>query len=837
MANAGRPSAVPPVQSPPPLQQQTSPAGPPRLSALQAPGPSLSSKLTFGHWSISSAGYRKLPDDELPVQPRSSILLPHLQQSEKKFFELVAANEVPPVIEFLQQNEGFNVNCVNFQGVSALHIALQNRSESMVEFLVSQPNIDIGDCVLHAVRDNLIKILQMLLDKLQETAPGLEFVGVTHSSDFPDHVTPLILAAQCGHFEIIELLIERGHKIAKPHPPDCKCGECMMHLQHDDLLHGETLRLNLYRAITNPAYICHSTHDPILTSFELSRELTQCSFMVPEFRVAYQELAQEISAFAVELIACCRSTEEMDLILRQKSGISASGVLYPRLLLAMNYKQKGFVSHPNTQQMIEATWHGDWYEWKYKHGLIRCIYPLIRLVLLPFIAILCLLMPRHSWVKHWAIPLNKMITHNASYFLFLIVLLIESNLDKTGQRRGPPNSGLEPLIILYVVGHVWGSFRLCMMQGPKRHFKIMWNSYDVIMYVLFALTFVFWLASYMDVKQNGQADLERKYWHHLDPELIAEGCFAIAVIMSYFRLLYLCRLNYYLGPLQISLGKMSADIAKYLVIFTLILISFSAGMCRFYQYYDGMVKIGDNGVSTSQNSSFVNFSAALKIFFWAIFCMAPLEAADVVIENLPGEKEKTTITNHHEFTEAIGYMVYGTFEVLIVIMLLNMLIATISNTYQRVTDNVDVEWTFGKTDLYIEYMLQTTLPPPLNLIPTAQGISSCIEWLQVASKNPPGKVARCTPSNCCYIESELDEHIARDFPILMSQLVQRYFREKDSNVDTSGDDIDILKNELAELKQYIKEALEGRGTHAPTPNELPRQNQAPPRQSQAPPAT
>lgn len=39
------------------------------------------------------------------------------------------------------------------------------------------------------------------------------------------------------------------------------------------------------------------------------------------------------------------------------------------------------------------------------------------------------------------------------------------------------------------------------------------------------------------------------------------------------------------------------------------------------------------------------------------------------------------------------------FEVMSVIVVLNMLIATMSNTFQRVNDNVDIEWTFGKTEV------------------------------------------------------------------------------------------------------------------------------------------
>lgn len=96
----------------------------------------------------------------------------------------------------------------------------------MVQFLLSQETIDVGDSALHAVRENLSNVLEMILNHLESVAPGLEFAGYTQSSDFADHITPLILAAQCGHYEIIEMLIERGHRINKPHLPNCVCEKC-----------------------------------------------------------------------------------------------------------------------------------------------------------------------------------------------------------------------------------------------------------------------------------------------------------------------------------------------------------------------------------------------------------------------------------------------------------------------------------------------------------------------------------------------------------------------------------------------------------------------------------
>lgn len=77
--------------------------------------------------------------------------------------------------------------------------------------------------------------------------------------------------------------------------------------------------------------------------------------------------------------------------------------------------------------------------------------------------------------------------------------------------------------------------------------------FDTIMLTLFGLTIVFWIASLVDITANDDIDLPRKYWNSLDPELIAEGLFAAAVVMAYFRLNLFLSLNYHLGPLQVFL--------------------------------------------------------------------------------------------------------------------------------------------------------------------------------------------------------------------------------------------------------------------------------------------
>lgn len=55
------------------------------------------------------------------------------------------------------------------------------------------------------------------------------------------------------------------------------------------------------------------------------------------------------------LIGCCRTSEEVEFVLKQTTGcLGRRHFVLPRLLMAVDYKQKEFVAHPNTQQVLKC---------------------------------------------------------------------------------------------------------------------------------------------------------------------------------------------------------------------------------------------------------------------------------------------------------------------------------------------------------------------------------------------------------------------------------------------------------------------------------------------------
>ena len=153
----------------------------------------------------------------------------------------------------------------------------------MVELLLDRSNLsNIYEALLQAISAGHEQIAESILKhpKYQGMKKEHKHFGETdhffntasEDSPFSSDITPLILAAERNQFEIVQLLLLRGETIRKPHHYYCNCQECSNKLEYDQLRLAKT-RLNAYKGLSSGAYISLSSKDPILTAFELAREL------------------------------------------------------------------------------------------------------------------------------------------------------------------------------------------------------------------------------------------------------------------------------------------------------------------------------------------------------------------------------------------------------------------------------------------------------------------------------------------------------------------------------------------------------------------------------------
>ncbi|KAG9478462.1 hypothetical protein GDO78_013475 [Eleutherodactylus coqui] len=495
----------------------------------------------------------------------------------------------------------------------------------------------------------------------------------TQFSEFTPDITPIMLAAHTNNYEIIKLLVQRRVTIPRPHQIRCNCVECVSSSEVDSLRHSRS-RLNIYKALASPSLIALSSEDPILTAFRLGWELKELSKVENEFKAEYEELSQQCKRFAKDLLDQARSSRELEIILNHRDDQSEE--LDPqkchdlaKLKVAIKYHQKEFVAQPNCQQLLATLWYDGFPGWRRKHWAVKLLTCITIGLLFPVLSLAYLIAPKSRLGLFIKKPFIKFICHTGSYLTFLFLLLLASqHIVRTDlHMQGPPPTVVEWMILPWYNG-----------SRPREEWDM---------------------------------------WH---PTLIAEALFAISNILSSLRLISLFTANSHLGPLQISLGRMLLDILKFLFIYCLVLLAFANGLNQLYFYYETSASEEPNNCKgircEKQNNAFSTLFETLQSLFWSVFGLLNLYV--------------TNVKARHEFTEFVGATMFGTYNVISLVVLLNMLIAMMNNSYQLIADHADIEWKFARTKLWMSYFDEGgTLPPPFNIIASPKSIWYLCKWI------------------------------------------------------------------------------------------------------------
>ncbi|NP_001166533.1 short transient receptor potential channel 4 isoform X3 [Cavia porcellus] len=645
-----------------------------------------------------------------------------LSPSEKAYLNAVEKGDYASVKKSLEEAEIYfkiNINCIDPLGRTALLIAIENENLELIELLLSF-NVYVGDALLHAIRKEVVGAVELLLNHKKPSGEKQvpPILLDKQFSEFTPDITPIILAAHTNNYEIIKLLVQKGVSVPRPHEVRCNCVECVSSSDVDSLRHSRS-RLNIYKALASPSLIALSSEDPFLTAFQLSWELQELSKVENEFKSEYEELSRQCKQFAKDLLDQTRSSRELEIILNYRDDNSLleeqSGNDLARLKLAIKYRQKEFVAQPNCQQLLASRWYDEFPGWRRRHWAVKMVTCFIIGLLFPVFSMCYLIAPKSPLGLFIRKPFIKFICHTASYLTFLFLLLLASqHIDRSDlNRQGPPPTIVEWMILPWVLGFIWGEIKQMWDGGLQDYIHDWWNLMDFVMNSLYLATISLKIVAF--VKYS--ALHPRESWDMWHPTLVAEALFAIANIFSSLRLISLFTANSHLGPLQISLGRMLLDILKFLFIYCLVLLAFANGLNQLYFYYEETKGLSCKGIRCEkQNNAFSTLFETLQSLFWSIFGLINLYV--------------TNVKAQHEFTEFVGATMFGTYNVISLVVLLNMLIAMMNNSYQLIADHADIEWKFARTKLWMSYFEEGgTLPTPFNVIPSPKSLWYLIKWI------------------------------------------------------------------------------------------------------------
>ncbi|XP_032631991.1 short transient receptor potential channel 7 isoform X1 [Chelonoidis abingdonii] len=777
-----------------------------------------------------------------------------LTMEEERFLDSAEYGNIPVVRKMLEESKTLNFNCVDYMGQNALQLAVGNEHLEVTELLLKKENLArVGDALLLAISKGYVRIVEAILNHpafaqgqrltlspLEQELRDDDFYAYDEDGTrFSHDITPIILAAHCQEYEIVHILLLKGARIERPHDYFCKCNECAEKQRKDSFSHSRS-RMNAYKGLASAAYLSLSSEDPVLTALELSNELARLANIETEFKNDYRKLSMQCKDFVVGVLDLCRDTEEVEAILNGDVNIK----VWPehhrpslsRIKLAIKYEVKKFVAHPNCQQQLLTMWYENLSGLRQQSIAVKFLAVFGVSIGLPFLAIAYWIAPCSKLGRILRSPFMKFVAHAVSFTIFLGLLVVNAS-DRFEGVKNLPNetitdhpkqifrvkttqfSWTELLIMKWVLGMIWSECKEIWEEGPREYVMHLWNLLDFGMLSIFVASFTARFMAFLKATEAQQYvdhyvqddDLSnvtlppeiayftyaRNKWLPSDPQIISEGLYAIAVVLSFSRIAYILPANESFGPLQISLGRTVKDIFKFMVIFIMVFVAFMIGMFNLYSYYLG----------AKYNPAFTTVEESFKTLFWSIFGLS--EVISVVLKY------------DHKFIENIGYVLYGVYNVTMVVVLLNMLIAMINNSYQEIEEDADVEWKFARAKLWLSYFDEgRTLPAPFNLVPSPKSFYYLIMRIKMCLI----KLCKSKAKNC---ENDLEMGMlnsklrkvrfqsrarnSENFTVkkaynkptryqkIMKRLIKRYVLK--AQVDRENDEVN--EGELKEIKQDI----------------------------------
>ena len=199
--------------------------------------------------------------------------------------------------------------------------------------------------------------------------------------------------------------------------------------------------------------------------------------------------------------------------------------------------------------------------------------------------------------------------------------------------------------------------------------------------------------------------------------------------------------------------------------------------------------------------SLAHVKTLFSSMFWRVFDPGEPDLASIMnVTNVEGKEEKFLSL---EFSHFMGLALWAIYQAVIVILLINILIAMMNNTFTKVSEHADLHWKYSKSFYQVQFLApRAVLPPPFRLF---YYFAKLMRWLKQF----------CANSKMDVVNGEEDKD--QKYLKLLLKLVrikQHSDFEKSIQDDFSdlrqdiqnivGDKQKSLQQEVEELKEMIK---------------------------------